>query len=197
MKNVFSATRLTRLALFVALTLLLGLTPLGLIRLGPLNLTLLFLPVVAGTLSLGLLEGLVLGACFGAISAASAFGASPSVLASMTVSASPFWALVMCFVPRLLIPVNVHLVHRALSGGDRPRRFALPVAAAAGTLTNTVFYLGTMLLIFVAAGLDTGRVLAVIFGFGGVGAICETLLCAAVIPPIVLALRKIDKKNKG
>jgi len=193
MKNAFSVTRLTRLALFVALTLLLGLTPLGLIRIGPLNLTLLFLPVVAGTLSLGLLEGLVLGFCFGAISAASAFGASPSVLASMTVSASPFWALVMCFAPRLLIPIDVYFAHRAL----KSRRFALPIAAAAGTLTNTVFYLGTMLLIFAGAGLDTGRVLAVIFGLGGVGALCETLLCALVVPPIVLALRKVDKKSKG
>lgn len=190
--NLHSVKYLVELALFLALMFLLNLTPIGLIRLGPLNLTLFFLPVIVGTLVLGLPGGLVLGLSFGLFSAYSAF-TSPSGLAAMTVSASPFWAVVMCVVPRLLIPVNVYLAHKALGGRAKACPWRLSLAAATGTLTNTVFYLGTMFLIFLAAGLDTGLVLAVIAGMGGVGALGETVLAAAVIPPIVLALYRVNQ----
>ena len=61
-------------ALFIALVLLLGLTPIGLIPLGFINVTILCVPVIVGTLFLGLKTGLVLGLCFGGVSALSAFG---------------------------------------------------------------------------------------------------------------------------
>ncbi len=187
-----SIVHLVELALFFALMVVLFFTPLGLITLGPLNLTLFFLPVIVGTLVLGLPSGLVLGLCFGVFSAIDAF-TSPSTLAAMTVAVSPFWAVFMCIVPRLLIPINVHLVYRLLSKNGKHGKTSLAIASAAGTVTNTVFYLGTMYLIFFAAGLDTGLVLAVILGMGGIGALCETLIAAAAIPLIVIPLRKINK----
>ena len=64
MKLTHSTYRLTLTALFVALILLFGLTPVGLIPLGFINVTILCVPVVAGTLILGLKTGLLLGACF-------------------------------------------------------------------------------------------------------------------------------------
>ena len=65
---------LVQTAIFVALILLLGLTPIGMIPLGFINLSLLGIPVVIGTLLLGLRRGLLLGLCFGAVSAMKAFG---------------------------------------------------------------------------------------------------------------------------
>ena len=57
-----STTRLTLTALFVALVLLFGLTPIGMIPLGFINISLLGIPVVVGTLVLGLDDGDVAGA---------------------------------------------------------------------------------------------------------------------------------------
>ena len=53
--------RMVLLALFVALVLLLGFTPLGLIPLGFINVTILCVPVIVGALSMGQKEGIVLG----------------------------------------------------------------------------------------------------------------------------------------
>lgn len=54
--------RFTWTALLAALIILLGVTPIGLIPLGFINVTILCLPVIIGTLLLGLRTGLVLGA---------------------------------------------------------------------------------------------------------------------------------------
>ena len=85
MKNT---TRLTLTALFIALVLVFGLTPIGMIPLGFINISLLGIPVVVGTLVLGLKTGLLLGACFGSISALSAFGiyGTPSTLSLIHIS---------------------------------------------------------------------------------------------------------------
>lgn len=183
-------------ALFVALTLLLGMTPLGLIPLGFINVTILCVPVIVGTILLGLKTGLVLGAMFGLTSALSAFGLSmtpPSTLASQLVMANPFLAIVMCFFPRLMVPVVTHLVYRAFAKGEARAKRALPFAAAAGSLTNTVLYLGLMLLFYVLVGIDAGPVLGIIGGTGLIAGGSEAAAAAILVTPITIALWQIHR----
>ena len=182
-------------ALFIALILLLGLTPVGMIPLGFINISLLAVPVVIGTLVLGLKKGLLLGLCFGAISALSAFGiyGTPSALAAALVAASPLMAALMCFVPRLLIPVIAWAVY-ALTGRRQARCIrAVPFAAAAGSLTNTVFYLGLMLLFYVLAGINSEKVLALIGGTGLIAGSLEAVANALVSTAVMAALWKVKK----
>ena len=182
-------------ALFVALVLLLGLTPVGMIPLGFINISILCTPVVVGTLLLGLKQGLVLGFCFGGVSALSAFGlyGTPSALAGALVAASPVLAAVMCFLPRLLVPVVAHRVYRALSRGDAARRRAVPFAAAAGALTNTVLYLGLMLLFYVILGINSEKVLALIGGTGLIAGSLEAAFAALISTPVLAALWKVQR----
>lgn len=237
-------------ALFIALILLLGLTPVGMIPLGFINISLLGVPVVIGTLFMGLKTGLVLGFCFGAVSALSAFGiyGTPSALAGALVAANPFLAAMMCFVPRLLIPVFAHLVFTALSRKKTPekgkhthgraiagtaaylavvgalfvwkgvykmwymdvlavasavgvylllsrQREAVAVSAAVGSLTNTVFYLGLMLLFYVITGIDSEKVLVLIGGTGLIAGTAEALINAWISTPVMMALWKLNKQN--
>ncbi len=191
-----STTRLTLTALFIALVLLFGLTPIGMIPLGFINISLLGIPVVVGTLVLGLKTGLLLGACFGGVSALSAFGiyGTPSELAGALVAASPVLALVMCFLPRLLVPVSAHLIYRAVARGNTQSKRALSCAAAAGSLTNTVLYLGLMLLFYRLLGLDDSRVLALIGGTALIAGSAEAVVNALITPAVVIALRKAGNK---
>ncbi|MBP3410941.1 MAG: ECF transporter S component [Clostridia bacterium] len=237
-------------ALFIALILLLGLTPVGMIPLGFINISLLGVPVVIGTLFLGLKTGLTLGFCFGAVSALSAFGiyGTPSALAGALVAANPFLAALMCFVPRLLIPVFTHLVFKLLSRRERgdegkatrgraaagalayvavmvalfvwqgvymmwymdalvlasaagmyvllcKRREAVAVSAAVGSLTNTVFYLGLMLLFYVIMGIDSEKVLVLIGGTGLIAGTAEALINAWISTPVMMALWKLNKQK--
>ena len=186
---------LTFTALFAALILLFGLTPIGMIPLVFVNVTILCVPVIVGTLLLGLKTGLVLGACFGAVSALSAFGiwGTPSTLAGTLVAANPALALIMCFLPRLLVPTAAHFTYRLFSGGRRASGKAVPIAAIAGSLTNTVFYLGLMLLFYVIAGIDTKEVLALIGGIGLIAGSLEAIVAAVLSTPVLAALWKITK----
>ena len=237
-------------AVLIALICLLGFTPVGMIPLGFINISILAIPVIVGTISVGPKCGLVLGACFGTISALSAFGiyGTPSSLASALVAANPVLALVVCFVPRLLVPVFAHLVYKAASHRKPPketveirptravfgtiiylvvmffivvkldayllwyvdaavlasavgvylllfkRRQSVALAAIAGSLTNTVFYLGLMLLSYVITGIDSTSILALIGGTGLVAGSAEAIAAAFICTGVCLALNKNKKK---
>jgi uncharacterized membrane protein len=194
-----STRLLTFTALFVALILLFGSTPLGLIPLGFVNVTILAIPVVIGTVVLGLVPGMILGFCFGLVSTLSMFGltmTAPSALASALAAANPLLAILMCFAPRLLVPVVTHLSFKALSGPDGRRKAALPVAAVAGSLTNTVFYLGLMLLFYTMVGLDSTKLRAIIAGVGLIAGGSEAVVNAILTTPIVMALWKVERKQE-
>ena len=182
-------------ALFIALILLLGLTPVGMIPLGFINISILGVPVVIGTFILGLKTGLLLGACFGTISALSAFGiyGTPSALAGTLVAANPVLAAVMCYAPRLLVPVVAWCVHKLISSKGKGR-LAITASAVAGSLTNTVFYLGLMLLFYIIMGINSERVLTLIGGTGLIAGSLEAVANALITTPVVLALQKLEHK---
>lgn len=188
---------LTLTALFVALILLFGFTPVGMIPLGFINVTILHIPVIVGTLLLGLKTGLLFGACFGTVSALSAFGifGTPSTLAATLVAASPALALIMCYVPRLLVPVVTTLVYRLIARGRVNSKRAVPFAAVLGSLTNTVFYLGLMLLFYVIMGIDHANLLALIGGTGLIAGTSEAVVAAIIATPVLAALWKIGGRK--
>lgn len=191
-----STQKLVLYALFIAFTLLLGLTPLGLIPLGFINVTILAIPVIIGTIVLGLKAGLLFGACFGLASTLSAFGlsmAAQSGLAAALLAVNPFYVLALCFLPRLLVPVVTHAVYRLSTKNGQNSVGSIP-AAIAGSLTNTVFYLGLLLLFFVMAGLESAPILAIIGGTGIVAGSCEAIAAALIATPVVRAIQKITDK---
>lgn len=245
-------------AVLIALVFLLGFTPVGMIPLGYINISILATPVIIGTILVGPKCGLVLGACFGTVSALSAFGiyGTPSTLASALVAASPILALVVCYVPRLAVPVIAHLVYRASSGKKHEvvqqkanesaeitparavlgtiaylalmifllvkldayllwyvdaavmlsasgvylllykRRAAVALSAIAGSFTNTVLYLGLMLLCYIAMGIDSTGVLALIGGTGLIAGSAEAVAAAVVCTAVCAALNGAKKKAK-
>ncbi len=206
---MMNSTRIMTLtSLFIALIAILSFTPFGLISLGVINVTILAIPVIIGTILLGLKPGLVLGLAFGLISTISMITTPKSLLATTLYAANPFFAILMCIVPRVLIPVVTWLVFRAVSGKTARRAAALPIAAVAGSATNTVVYLGLMLLFYrlvgfgnetVSAALATRDLLSFdmllkfVAGLTASAGIPEAIAAAVLTTPIVMALWKIDK----
>lgn len=186
-------------AILAAVTLLLGMTPLGIIPLGFINVTIMCIPVIVGTICCGLGVGLILGAVFGIASTCSAFGVSlvpTSALVSMLMAESPFQVVLMSMIPRLMLPVTAHLVYRAFARrSEKMGKAGIGVAAATGSLTNTVLYLGMMLLLFLANGLNSSEVLAVIGGTGAIAGSLEAVAAALICYPVVLAVGSVYRKN--
>ena len=67
------------------------------------------------------------------------------------------------------------------------------VAAVCGSLTNTVLYLGMMLLFYVMCGIDTSGVLALIGGTALIAGLSEAAVAAVLVPPILSAVKKIRR----
>jgi len=201
MARKISTVRLVLYALFIALTLLLGLTPIGLIPLGFINVTVLHIPTIVGTIVLGWKAGLLFGGCFGLASFLSVCGLAmtpPSALAGALLAESPILTILMCFVPRLLVPVTTHLVYqifnrRAQKKNNKSSKLGVAPAAVVGTLTNTVFYLGMMLLFYIFVGLDSAVVLAIIGGTGLIAGACESVAAALIATPVVAALHRVNR----
>lgn len=181
---------LVLVSVLVGLIFLLGQTPLGLIPLGFCNVTLLVIPVAVGTIYMGWKYGLVLGAAFAATSLVSAL-TKPSALVSTLMGASPLLMVVMTVLPRLCIPLVIGGVYQLLQ--KKQKHIASAVAAACGSLTNTVLYLGLMLWFYVLCGIDNAGVLTTIGAVAGGAGPLEALAAAIITPPILTALWKVKR----
>ena len=190
-------------AVFLAVMLVLKLTGLGMIRIAVIDLTLYCVVVVVGTLTIGLKGGLILGTAFGLISFWGAMTA-PSLMVSMIQQRSVPWLLVLCVVPRALIPVATYLIHKGLSRTGLPVHVNTCISAVLGSLSNTVFYLGAMLVIYTLIGINTpenlaqinisGKTFAAVLG--GIvlsNGLPEAAAAGIVATPIVAAIKKMKK----
>ena len=178
------------LALFVGLIVLLGFTPLGLIPLGFINVTILCVPVIVGALYMGWKNGLLLGLAFGL----TIDMVVSSILMSLgMMMLSPVLVALMSILPRLLVPMVAYGVYTRLR--SKRENLAVGVAAVCGSLTNTVFYLGLMLLFYVLCGIDTATVLSLIGGTALIAGTCEAIAAAVLCTPILMALRRIKGRN--
>lgn len=92
-----------------------------------------------------------------------------------------------------MIPIFAHFVFKALRKHEKT---SIALSALAGSVTNTVFYLGLMLLFYTMAGLDSAAVLGVIAGVGALNGSLEAVAAVVVCTPVVIALTNIFQKKK-
>lgn len=158
-RNSIRIRRLSILALLSAIVLLMSFTPIGYLRIGPVSITFLTIPVIIGGIVLGPLEGAFLGLIFGATSFSQCFGAD--LLGTALLNYNLFFTILMCFVPRILIGVSSSLFYRLFSkiflkdsqqfGNIYNKiRFSFPYIFSSfiGCITNTVLFTGLMLSLF-------------------------------------------------
>ena len=179
-------------ALMIALMATLQMTGIGLIRLGVINITFYCTIIGIGTMVLGLKTGMILGTAFGLISLFSAIQAPTALVAPLMTAAWPMVAL-MSIVPRLLVPMVAYGVYKLISAMTKNQHVASAAGAAAGSLCNTVLYLGLMLVGYSMTVADYPGLLATVGTIALTGGIPEAIVAAVVASPVVLALRKIYK----
>lgn len=195
-----------KLALFVAIIVLLAVTPLGYISLGVINATTIQMPVIIGAMLFGWKKGAFLGGVFGFTSmlkntfqpGLTSFVFSPFIPVFGEESGS-FWALLVCFVPRILIGVVSGLLFLILSKTKIKKALAAGICGFCGSLTNTVFVMGGIFLFFgrsySAARNEAyealiGTVVTTITGVGVTEAIVSAVIAAAVTVPLLVYARK-------
>jgi uncharacterized membrane protein len=192
-------------SLFAAIIFLMTFTPIGFIPLGPMNATIIHVPVIIGALILGARAGALLGALFGLASLIRAtispnllsFAFSPLIPLPGTDQGSA-WALLICFGPRILVgvvPCYVDKFLRRFAGSGAARRAASNFAAGvAGSMTNTLLVMYLIFAVFkdsYAAALNesASAVLGLILSVVVVHGIPEAIVAGVFTSAVCRALR--------
>lgn len=142
---------LVEMALFMAIIVVLSITPLGYIPLGFMNATTVHIPVIIAGIVLGWKKGAFCGFVFGLTSFINATFRSASVLSFLFTPFRPFgngWSLVIAFVPRILIGVVAFFVFKTLFNITKKKSISMFLAGVAGSMTNTVLVMGMAYLFF-------------------------------------------------
>lgn len=198
-------------ALLTAIVILLSATPLGFIQLGLIKATVIHVPVIIGSVLLGPKRGAFLGFVFGFASLISNF-LVPSVLSFAfcpflpvpgTAKGSP-WALLVCFVPRILVGVVpcfvCQLVQRFTQQSKNGKTIPLLAAGFLGGLTNTLLVMGLIYFLFhnayaAAKGIPASAVANVVLGVVAVNGIPEALAAAVLTAAVCQPLLKLREKG--
>lgn len=159
MKNKEKTFQLVLTALFLSVLILLTSVPfLGFIPLGPINATTLHIPVIIASIVLGPKIGGFLGGCFGLISmirstiiiTPMSFVFSPFIAPLGTTDGGSWKALLVAFIPRILIgvvPYFVYLWSKKIFK-TKGKAFGLFLAGLAGGLTNTILVMNFIYFLF-------------------------------------------------
>lgn len=200
-------SEMVKIALFIALIILLSVTPLGYIPLGAINATTIQMPVIIGAVLFGWKKGAFLGGVFGLTSLIkntvqpnlTSFVFSPFVPVFGEESGS-FWAVVISLLPRVMIGVAAAGVFALFDKMKVNRTFSSAAAGFFGSLTNTVLVMGGIYVFFgesysaakdIAYNTLMTTVAATITGAG----ITEAVISAVVSGAVCTALFKYMKKS--
>lgn len=180
-----------------AILIILGLTPIGFIPIGPANATIMQLPVIIGAIVEGPIVGLVLGVVFGALSLLRAVTA-PSLLSPIFLEN---WFFVT-MLPRILIGPAAYYIYTGVERLFRNKKpVSIGIAAALGTLVNTAGVLGMMFLMngqdFAdLMGISLAAVGATIMGIALTNGIAEIIISILITVPVVMVIQRIKLPSR-
>ena len=174
--------RLSRLALFSALILLLNYTPLGYIRVFALEITLIIIPVTLGAMLLGPADGAILGGVFGLTSFATCFGSSQFGVTLLAIN--PIGTFITCVVAQVLAGGLTGLVFERLHRSEKLRPISYAVGGLLGPVFNTLFFMSCIVLFFwntefiqgMAPTMGPANPLTFVVLFVGINAVFETVV---------------------
>ena len=183
------------LALLIAILLLMSMTPLGYLNIGPLAITLNVVPLAVAAVALGPAGGLICGCVFGLTSFLQCLGVGgSSAMGVMLFSINPFLAFVQRFVPRALDGLLLGWIYRGLSKKAKPY-VACAITGFLSAFLNTLFFMTALLVLFggteYVQSLVAGRNLLVfVCAFVGVNAVAEMAAATVLTGAVGAALGK-------
>lgn len=197
-KTKFSVTKMVQLGVLTAIILLMSFTPLGYLRTGTVEITLIGIPVAVGAIVLGAKSGAFLGTVFGLTSFIQCFGISAFGTALCQIN--PFLTFILCLVPRILCGILPAFIFKALSKFDKTKLISYAVASLSTALINTIFFVGGLLLFFwktdFIQGLnsDGKNVMAFMIAFIGINGLIEAIATLFAGGAIAKAVDKFVNK---
>lgn len=198
-----SVLKLTLTAVFLAVIIVMSFTPIGYLKVGTIEISLLSVPVAMGAALLGVSGGAVLGLAFGITSFIQCFGMSAFGTALFGIS--PVLTALLCIIPRVMVGVCSASVYKVLDKkGVQPNVTSL-LSFLTAAVVNTVLFVGLFIALFgrtdFYAGLETQfattGVIAFFAAFVGVNGIVEAVASALVGGALGTVIKRIEKQKNG
>ncbi|NLI61394.1 MAG: ECF transporter S component [Clostridiales bacterium] len=193
--------KLAIIGMLGGISIILGITPLGFIPIGPVKATIMHIPVIIGSIVEGPLVGLFIGLIFGGFSMFQAYVMPTSPVQVV------FMDPVVAVLPRLLIALVTHYSYRGIrrtfarDNQKRGRILGTMIGAALGTITNTGGVLGAIYLRHAAVyaeklGIDPSVVgNTILYGIAIPNGIPEIIIAVLVVTAVVRALQKFYRQE--
>lgn len=191
--------KLTQMAILVAIMLIFAFTPIGYLKFGVVEITLMVLPVAVGAITLGPAAGAFLGGLFGLTSFLQCFGIS--ALGVFLMGISPVLTALVCVVPRILCGWLSGLLFAVLNRRFPKKTWVCLLSALSTALLNTVLFMSFLVLCFwwnplflsqmSAWGIATDTLWLFLVAFVGVNGIVEiavNVLVGGAISRILLSV---------
>lgn len=190
MKNK-KTQHLTFMAMLLAIQVILAVTPLGFIPIGPLSITTMHIPAIIAGIILGKRAGAQLGFVFGLTSFIQAT-LRPSITSFCF---SPFvtigniggnWcSLIIVFIPRILLGYFAGLTYEWFTSHNMQESKSATIAGLVGAFTNTILVLSGIYIFFgqayaSAIGIAYSTLIAVLIGVIFTNGIVEAILAAVI-----------------
>lgn len=197
-KSLKQTRTIALLGIMTGIIVLLSAVPgLGFIPIGPINATILHIPVIIIAIVEGPIAGGVLGFMFGMTSMINA-------LVRFTPFSFLFLNPIVAVLPRILIGVLTGLLFNALNN-IIPEKLGITISSAIGSLVNTIGVLGLIYIIYAQKYMDlmikAGKASEADSAFKFISTIAltsggaEMLVSALISVPICIALLKMKKKR--
>ena len=181
---------IAQIAIFFAIMLVLHLLSSVIFNLLPVPIkpTIIHIPVIIASIIYGPRIGAVLGALMGVISVVTntVVQLPTSYLFSPFVENGNINSLIIAMVPRILIGITPYFVYKWMK--TKP---GLVLAGAVGSMTNTIFVLGGIFILF--SSVYNGDIRAMLALVLSANSISEMIISAILTVAIVPALEKLKK----
>lgn len=193
---------LAETAMFAAIIVVMAFTPLGYLRTAGLEITFIMIPVVVGAIVAGPSAGAILGGVFGATSFIQCFGSS--AFGATLLSINPVFTFIVCMI-RVLAGWLIGVIYKAIARPGKRQIVGATVASLVGPLLNTVFFMGSLVLLFgrtefiqgIMTQLNASNMINFILIFVGWQGLIEAIVGFVIGGAVSTALVKVvDKRLK-
>lgn len=184
--------KLVMIAMLSSISIFLGISGLGFIKLPAFNLTIMHLPVIIGAILEGPVVGISVGLIFGLFSIYQAITA-PTLTSFVLLNP------IISLLPRVLIGIVAYYVYKGIYKVLKKQKIAIGISAILATLTNTVGVLGLTYIFYLnqyaqALNISPNAVGATLLTVASTNGLLEAAASALISIPVIAGVLKLKKR---
>ena len=197
---------LVLLTMFCSIQVVLMLTPLGYIPIGPIRATTMHIPVILAGILLGVKGGAITGLVFG-ISSVIINTITPTITSfvftpfySLGDYNGNFMSLVIAIAPRVLLGVLAAFIYSWFRNKDnKVKLIGSGITALVCTLIHSILVLGMIYVFFgpsyaAAKGVEVSALFGLLLGLIATNSVLEAIIATLIVTPLTKVLEPITKK---